>query len=92
MSSTQIKQELDSLTAVLDAVHATLESMAAGDRMQVKQLVQTVGLAVAKDPNDIFPLVHFIVSNTDAAYITRGKNGGVIKGTRPVKAVKESEV
>lgn len=70
---------------VWEATQHTLDVMEDGDRIQLGELTQTVGLVMAKDPKKILDLVRHFAHNTKVAYITRGKKGGLIKGARPVK-------
>lgn len=76
---------------VFEAAQHALDSMQNGDRIQIKQLAQTVGLAVAKDPKDVLGFVNHFAHNTASAYVTRGKNGGLVKGPKLVKVVKKSK-
>jgi len=76
---------------VFEAAQDAIETMQDGDRIQIKQLAQSVGLAVAKDPKDVLGFVNHFAHHTSLAYVTRGKNGGVIKGIKPVKVVKAAK-
>ena len=76
---------------VFEAAHHAIETMADGERIQIKQLAQVVGLAVAQDPKDVLGFVNRFAHNTSLAYVTRGKNGGIIKGVKPVKVVKPAK-
>ena len=73
---------------VFEAAQQAIESMQDGERIQIKQLAQVVGLAVAKDPKEVLGFVNHFAHDTSLAYVTRGKNGGIIKGTKPAKVVK----
>jgi len=90
-----INTDIERMTAfskqVFEAAQQAIETMQDGDRIQIKQLAQSVGLAVAKDPKDVLGFVNHFAHNTSMAYVTRGKNGGVIKGTKPVKVVKPAK-
>jgi hypothetical protein len=77
-----IESMMETVENIFNAAQATIESLDAGERMQIKALAQTVGLAVAMEPK------HHFVHHTDIAYVTRGKNGGVVRGTRPAKTDK----
>jgi hypothetical protein len=76
---------------VFEAAQQTIESMQDSERMQIKQLAQVVGLAVAKDPKDVLGFVNHFAHATSLAYVTRGKNGGIIKGIKPVRVIKVSK-
>jgi len=68
--------------SIFEATFAIIDSMENGERIQMKDLAQTVGLAVAMDPKLVINFVSHFVHNSDLAYVARGKNGGVIKGSK----------
>lgn len=82
---------METVEQIFEATHATIESMDMGERIQLKELAQTVGLAVAMEPKHVLGFVNHFVHNSDIAYVTRGKNGGVIKGTKPEKLAKADD-
>lgn len=73
---------------VFEAAEQVVSAMHDGDRMQIKQLAQVVGLALAKDAKEVLGLVNIFAHKTSIAYVTRGKNGGLIRGVKAVKVVK----
>lgn len=79
---------METVQSVFEAAHAAIESMAVGERIQIKELAQTVGLAVAMEPKHVLGFVNHFVHHTDIAYVTRGKNGGVIRGVKPASSTK----
>jgi len=81
---------LETVERIFEATHATVESMNDGERIQLKELAQTVGLAVAMEPKHVLGFVNHFVHNSDIAYVTRGKNGGVIKGVKTAKPAKST--
>lgn len=83
-----VQSMLETVQNVFEAAHTAASNMAEGERVQVKELAQTVGLAVAMDPKKVLDFVNFFAHNSDVVYVTRGKKGGVVKGTRPAKVVK----
>jgi len=91
MSNANIKSMMETVQSVFDAAHAAVESMAIGERIQIKELAQTVGLAVAMEPKHVLGFVNHFVHHTDIAYVTRGKNGGVIRGIKPAKTDKPAK-
>lgn len=82
---------LETVERIFEATNATLDSMKVGERIQLKELAQNVGLAVAMEPKHVLGFVNHFVHNSDVAYVTRGKNGGVIKGVKSSKPVKVSK-
>jgi hypothetical protein len=87
-NNANIQEILKDIEQVMEAAHLVLETMQVGDRKQIKELAQDVSLMVAKEPKDILGFVNHFAHNTNIAYVTRGKNGGIVRGTRPVKTVK----
>lgn len=91
-SNKNIQSMLETVESIFAAAQGTVEAMANGERMQIKELAQAVGLAVAMEPKQVLGFVNHYVHNTDIAYVTRGKNGGIIRGVRQVKVVKAKKV
>ncbi len=90
-TNTDIKDMLVNIERVLEATHRIIDSMQTGERKQIKNLAEEVGQAVGKAPKDVLGYVNDFAHNTKIAYVTRGKHGGIIKGTKPVKTVKKAE-
>lgn len=85
MSKNDVNNILEISKTVFEATAATLEDMQDGERIQLKELAKVVSLAAAVDPKFALNLVSFYVHNSNTAYITRGKKGGVVKGTKKTK-------
>lgn len=66
--------------------------MGAGDRKQIKELAADVGSALGMEPKRVLGFVNHFAHETNIAYVTRGKKGGIVKGTRPAKVVKAKKV
>ena len=73
---------------VYEAAENTIQSMQDGERMQIKQLAQVVGNALSEDPKVVLGFVNYFAHRNSLSYVTRGKNGGIIRGSKPVKVVK----
>lgn len=84
--------DIEAMTATsrraYEAAQHVIDGMKDGDRIQIKDLAKDVGLALAMDPKEVLGFVHHFAHHTSSAYVTRGKNGGVIKGVKPVKVAK----
>jgi hypothetical protein len=80
MDTQEMSQEIKS---VLDATQKVVDSMKEGDRIQISALAQEVSVLVNKSPKDVLEFVNHFAHKTKVAYVTRGKHGGVVKGTRP---------
>ena len=90
-NNTNIQSMLETVERIFEAAQTTVESMQQGERIQIKELAQSVGLAVAMEPKHVLGFVNHFAHHTDSAYVTRGKNGGIIRGTRPAKVDKTSK-
>jgi hypothetical protein len=84
----KIKQMVEVVESILKSSHSAVEAMAEGDRTQLKELAKTVALSLSMEPKHVLSFVDYYVHNSDIAYVSRGKNGGVIRGTKPDKPVK----
>lgn len=91
MSSKDVERMTAFSKQCYEAAEHAIEGMQDGERIQIKELAQVVGLAVAKDPKLVLGFVQHFAHDTTLAYVTRGKNGGIIKGTKPAKVVKASK-
>ena len=87
-TNTSVNSMVENIERILEVTHSTVESMAVGERIQLKELVEKVASAVSMDPKTILGFVSYFAHSTDIAYVTRGKNGGVVRGIRPAKTVK----
>ena len=89
--STNIDSMMETVKSIFEAAQASIESLAVGERMQIKELAQTVALVVAMEPKNVLGFVNHFAHNTDIAYVTRGKNGGIVRGSRPAKTDKPAK-
>lgn len=89
--SNNIETMLETVERVFTAAEKTVESMQDGQRMQIKELAAAVSTAVSMEPKQVLGFVNHFVHNTNLAYVTRGKNGGIVRGTKQVKVVKASK-
>ncbi len=85
------KQMVEVVESILKSCHSTVETMSDGDRTQVKELAKTVAAAVSMEPKHVLSFVDYYVHNSDIVYVSRGKNGGVVRGAKPVKADKPAK-
>lgn len=88
MSTSNIQAMTETAQRCFEAANNIIESMDVGDRKQIKELAEAVGAAVGLEPKKVLGFVNHFVHETDIAYVTRGKKGGLIRGTRPAKVVK----
>jgi NCAIR mutase (PurE)-related protein len=90
-TNTDVQEQLASIQPILEAAHTVIDSMKLGERKQIKTLAQEVGAKLGKEAKDVLGFVNHFAHNTKIAYVTRGKNGGIIKGVKPVKTPKVSK-
>jgi hypothetical protein len=90
-TNANINSMMENIERILEAAQATVENMVAGERIQIKELAKKVASAVALDPKRVLGYVNDFAHQTDIAYVTRGKNGGLIRGTRPAKVIKKAK-
>lgn len=83
-----IVSELQFVEDVFQATHIALDAMADGSRIQLKQLVKEVAVSTKLDPKKVFHFVNHFVHASELVYVTRGKNGGIVKGEKPAKVDK----
>lgn len=86
-----VQSQLDVIGSVLNAAHDVVSKMNDGERMQIKSLAQQVARELSMEAKTVLNFVNHFAHNTDLAYVTRGKHGGLIKGTKPVKVVKPAK-
>ena len=87
-----VQEMLVDIEKVLEAAHTIVDGMQPGERKQIKKLAEAVSSVVGRDPKEVLGYVNDYAHRTNIAYVTRGKNGGLIKGTRPAKVVKVKKV
>lgn len=87
-TNTDVQEMLATIEPILEAAHTVIDSMQTGTRKQIKELAQDVGAKLGKEAKDVLGFVNHFAHNTKIAYVTRGKNGGIIKGVKPVKVAK----
>ena len=92
MSDANIPVMLKDIEEVLQTARTVVETMQPGERKQIKELAQLVGAKLSREPKEVFNLINIFAHNTNIAYVTRGKNGGVVRGVKPVKTVKAGRV
>lgn len=84
--------EIEEMTATareaFESAQTVINNMPDGGRIQIKDLAKSVGQALSKDPKEVLGFVNHFVHRTKIAYVTRGKNGGIVKGIRPIKVVR----
>jgi hypothetical protein len=91
-SNKNIQNMLETVESIFNAAQTAVEAMQDGTRLQIKELAQVVGASVGLEPKQVLNFVNHYVHNTDIAYVTRGKNGGIIRGVKQAKVVKAKKV
>lgn len=86
--NTDLETMVADARTTFQAAQHVIDTMKDGERIQIKDLAKDVGLALALDPKQVLGFVNHFAHHSGAAYVRRGKNGGIIKGIKPVKIVK----
>jgi hypothetical protein len=87
--NSDITKEVELVESVYTQTQALIDGMPTdgdGKRMQIKDMAEAVAVSVGMEPKDVLHMVNRYAHNTSSGYVTRGKKGGFIKGTRPLKA------
>lgn len=84
----EVKSLLHSVEKVFVATSDVVKGMSDGDRMAMKDLANTVALAVGKPSKDVLAYVHAFVHDTKAGHVSKGPKGGFVKGEKSVKVAK----
>jgi hypothetical protein len=92
MNKSNVKSMTETAQKIFEAAESILEKMSAGERTQLKDLAVNVGNVVGMEPKRVLGFVNHFAHETNIAYVTRGKKGGLVKGTRPAKVVKVKRV
>jgi len=90
MVDTTVSTMLDSVKSVFDSTHTVLSSLKDGERIQLKELAEKVSSEVSMEPKYVLSLVSHFVHHTSMVHVTRGKHGGVVRGSKVVKPTKSS--
>ena len=80
------KQMIESISSIINSANDIIMKMSDKDRMQIKDLAARVAKSTGSDAKQVLDFVAFFARNTDLGYVARGKNGGFIRGEKPVKA------
>ena len=87
-----INNDVETMTArantIFNAINTIVGEMADQDRMRVEDLAKKVSKTVSLDIKEVLGYVNDFGKKASVGYITRGANGGYVKGQRPVKTVK----
>lgn len=79
------KSMIETVSSIFNSADSKLAAMPDKARIQLKELAQSIANELSLDPKDVLGFVTYFARNTDSGYVSRGKNGGLIKGTRPAK-------
>jgi hypothetical protein len=88
MSTNDIQTMTETAKSIFEATGAIIDKMQDGDRKQIQELADEVGSAVSMESKKVLGFVSHFIHNSSVVYVSRGKNGGIIKGIRPAKVVK----
>jgi hypothetical protein len=89
--NTKSKEILETVSRVIASAESSLQGMKDGERISLKDLTSLVALNCDMEAKHIIGFVTYFAHNTDLAHVTRGKNGGVVKGQPSAKADKSAK-
>lgn len=73
---------------VFKQTQVVIDGIKLGERMQLKEMAEAVGVALGVEPKAVAHYVNDYAHNSDDGFVTRGKKGGFVKGARPAKVAK----
>lgn len=88
MSNNDVFSATEEAKKSFDAANAIITAMKDGERKQIKDLVIEVAAVLNTEAKEVIGFVNHYAHHNNDSYVTRGKKGGLIKGSRPVKVVK----
>ncbi len=83
-----IDKQIATIRQVLEASYNEVSNMTESERVSVKKLASKVAKEVTMEAKHILGFVNYFAHNNDISYVTRGKYGGLVKGTKVVKPAK----
>ena len=86
--TTKVHSMVETAKTIFNATQHIVDAMPDGSRKQIKNLACEVATAVSMEPKEVLGFVNHFVHHTDVAFVTRGKNGGLVKGTKTAKPAK----
>lgn len=93
MTVSNVERLGEKIQKVLVATQKVVDSLADGERKQIKDIVTDVAVATGEKPNDILGFVSYFSHNIEPeAHVRRGKKGGLVKGARKVPTPKKVKV
>ena len=89
MSKQTVDEAMEVTKKYYTATQPNIDSMPEKARKHIKDMAEAVAVAVDEEPKEVYAFVSWYAHRpNNGGYVTRGKNGGFIKGVRPVKQVK----
>lgn len=76
---------IEKVNSIISTAQSMAESMPSNGRIQLKEFAKNVATSAGVDAKDALAFVTFFARNTDLGYVSRGKNGGFVRGTKPTK-------
>lgn len=93
MNNSSIDKMLETVKTIFTATMNVVNDIQDGKRMQIKDMAEAVATSLSMEAKHVLAFVnHFAHNCLEVGYVTRGKNGGFIKGQKPVKVEKIAKV
>jgi hypothetical protein len=80
---------IETARTIWEATLTVINPIPAGERTTVKDIAEQVGAATSQEARKVLPFVdHFVHNAEGVCYVSRGKFGGVIRGSKADKPSK----
>lgn len=85
---TKTNKVIEKFQTICDAAQTIIDPMNDGERKQIKEIAEAVATSLQMETKRVLNCVNDFLHETEVGYVSRGKNGGFIKGKRAAKIVK----
>lgn len=89
-SNNDIATITERATTIFTATQSFIMEMNIGDRISLKKMAAKIGPSINMEPATILPYVADFARNNSLSYVSAGKYGGCVRGTRQLKVAKTS--
>ena len=81
-----VNSMIQSVSSIFNSAQSFVDRLSDGNRIQLKELAKNVAEETNQNPQDVLTFVTYFARNSDSGYVSRGKNGGFVKGERKAKS------
>lgn len=88
ISSNATNKVIEKFQTICEAAQTVVDKMKDKERKQVKEIADEVAKVLQKETKRVLNTVNDFLHETECGYVSRGKHGGFIKGTKAVRIIK----